>query len=140
MKDFKEKEFEETPGGQYDSYGFYRTVNGSFWDPDGVYFNKDGVDKHGGKYDNKYEYLPGPGWLSDFMCYDDEKDKINEEDGHTGFKEENGELDELYGDIDYDDLIKDDGFGIHPNKRSDNFDFDFNDNYVKNDNYGKFKF
>ena len=137
MKDFKEKEFVETPGGHYDSYGFYRTLNGSFWDPDGVYFNNEGVDKNGGKYDNNFEYIPGPGWLPEYMCYENEKDQYIDEDDHADFKEDIGELDELYGDVDYGDLIKDDEFGMHPNKRSDNFGWIENQN--RNDYYGKYK-
>ena len=124
MKDFKEKEFQEIAGGNYDSYGFYRTLNGSFWDPDGVYFNKEGLDKHGGKYDNNFEYIPGPGWIEEFMCYEDEKDNYVD-DNDNGDKDEYGELEELYGNIDYDELM-DDQFGIHPNKRSDNYEFEDN--------------
>jgi hypothetical protein len=133
MKDFKEREFEETQGGHYDSMGFYYTLNGSFWDPDGVYFNKEGVDKHGGKYDKNFEYIPGPGWLNDYMCYEDEKANYINEDDHADFKEDIDELDELYGDVDFDQLMKgDDDFGTgHPNKG----------NYQRNDyqdrNYGK---
>ena len=59
MTDFYRKAFEETMGGHYDSYGFYHTLNGSFWDTDGVYFNKNGKDKQGGKYDINFEYIPG---------------------------------------------------------------------------------
>lgn len=68
------KKFEEVEGGKYDKFGFYRTPNGSFWDCDGIYFNKDGKDSHGGFYDENYEYHPGDGWVESLMCYEDEVD------------------------------------------------------------------
>ena len=106
MKDFKEREYEEVQGGITDNEGFYRTPNGSFWDPDGVYFNKDGVDIHGGKYTNS-EYIPGPGWLENLLCYEDEKEKYAKEAGYSDYKEGGGEeLDELYGDVDFDEFLK----------------------------------
>lgn len=72
-KQFNRK-FEEVEGGKYDKFGFYRTPNGSFWDCDGVYFNKEGKDAHGGFYDENYEYHPGDGWIESLMCYEDEVD------------------------------------------------------------------
>ena len=47
LKDFVEREFTEFIEGEYDEQGFFVTPNGSFWDPDGVYFNREGFDKHG---------------------------------------------------------------------------------------------
>jgi hypothetical protein len=132
MKDFREKQFSEVPGGYYDNYGFYFTPNGSFWDPDGVYFNREGNDKHGGKYDDNMEYIPGPGWLADYMCYEDEKDNYIEDDDHADYREDCDELNDLYEDIDYDEILKgDEDYDLHhPNKRQDNFQH-------RNDNYGR---
>ena len=56
---FIEREWTEDTKGEYDKDGFFVTPNGSFWDPDGVYFNKEGYDKHGGRYDSEGEYIPG---------------------------------------------------------------------------------
>ena len=95
LKDFVEREFTEFIEGEYDEQGFFVTPNGSFWDPDGVYFNREGFDKHGGYYDDNNEYQPGEGWDEANNCYVDE---INDYD-----------YDDEYGsDHDYDE---DDGFG-----------------------------
>lgn len=53
---------------------FFRTPNGSFWDPDDEYFNRNGFDIHGGYYLQDMEYIPGPTWLSDLGCYEDDKE------------------------------------------------------------------
>jgi hypothetical protein len=78
MQNFIDRSFEEVEGGKYDEDGFYRTPNGSFWDPSGVYFNKEGIDNHGGKYNDNMEYIPGPGWLEANMCYEDELGEMQE--------------------------------------------------------------
>ena len=59
---FIEKEWTEETEGEYDNDGFFITPNGSFWDPDGIYFNSDGYDRHGGRYDSDGVYQPGEGW------------------------------------------------------------------------------
>ena len=74
-KIFIEKIFNDDIEGEYDEEGFFITPNGSFWDPDGVYFNEEGYDKHGGYYE-KGEYIPGKGWDEDNNCY---KDELNDE-------------------------------------------------------------
>ncbi len=76
MENFVDREFEEVEGGKYDERGFYKTPNGSFWDPDQTYFNREGFDNHGGRYNEEYEYVPGPGWVDEYMCYEDEVDEI----------------------------------------------------------------
>ena len=91
---FIEREFSENIDGYYDDEGFFNTPNGSFWDPDGVYFNKEGYDKHGGYYDENQEYVPGHGWDEVNNCYKDEY---------------NDDYDDEYGS-DHDDF-DDDGFG-----------------------------
>jgi len=76
---FFERPFEEVEGGYYDGKGFYCTPEGSFWDENGVYFNRHGVDRHGGYYDDFCNYIPGPfGWNDEFGCYDDEIAPIEE--------------------------------------------------------------
>ena len=93
-KVFVERELNDYVEGEYDEEGFFNTPNGSFWDPDGVYFNREGVDKHGGYYDDNQEYVPGEGWDEINNCYKDEY---------------NDDYDDEYGS-DHDDL-EDDGFG-----------------------------
>lgn len=66
---FIEREFQEVPGGVLQEDGFYVTPEGSFWDPEGDYFNKYGFDKYGGNYDQYKVYIPGEGWLEEFQCY-----------------------------------------------------------------------
>jgi len=61
--------------GKLDNIELLRTPNGSFWDPDDEYFNRNGFDIHGGYYLHDLEYIPGPNWLSDLGCYEDEKEK-----------------------------------------------------------------
>lgn len=100
-KKFIDKPFAETEGGYYDENNFYITANGSFWDPDGVYFNSDGVDKHGGYYDSNLEYHPGKGWIPSLMCYEDEREESENivdisEDKDNEEKDNDDILDELF--------------------------------------------
>ena len=98
-KVFVERELNDDVEGEYDEEGFFNTPNGSFWDPDGVYFNRHGYDKHGGYYNKQQEYILGPGWNEENNYY---KDEINDD------------YDDEYGS-DHDDY-EDDGF--------DKFDLD----------------
>ena len=95
-KKFVEREWTEEIEGHLDDDGFFITPNGSFWDPDYVYFNKEGFDKHGGRYDEKGEYVPGKGWDDNLNCYESEKE-INSND-----------------DEEDDDYENDDGKNIDP--------------------------
>ena len=119
MQNSKNIPFQEVQGGEYDPYGFYYTPSGSFWDPDGISFNAEGYDAHGGFYDEKLEYVPGPGWISELLCYEDEKDSVlnsikspNQqrplgllaEADEDDFDEE-GDIDGIYEEIDYDKLM-----------------------------------
>ena len=79
-KKFVEREWNESIKGELDEEGFFYTPNGSFWDPDYVYFNGDGFDKHGGYYDEQMEYIPGEGWDEINMCYFDDEDDDNDDD------------------------------------------------------------
>lgn len=91
--------FVEVEGGKTDENGFYRTPNGSFWDVDGVYFNREGVDVHGGHYDKEFNYHPGEGWIESLMCYEDEvnpNDDIHKSDSY------HDDLGDDYEDGDYD--------------------------------------
>ena len=74
---FIERDFEEVEGGLYQEDGFYVTPEGSFWDPDGDYFNKYGFDRYGGIYDQYKDYIPGEGWLDEYQCY---KEDLHEND------------------------------------------------------------
>ena len=87
-KSFIEREWTEDIEGHYDDDGFFITPNGSFWDQDYVYFNREGFDRHGGKYDENGEYIPGEGWDDNLNCYESEKEKDE--------NDEENELDEGY--------------------------------------------
>ena len=131
------REFQEVEGGHYDKYGFYHTPNGSFWDVDGVYFDRTGKDVHGGNYDNEFNYHPGEGWIESLMCYEDEVDNLNkitnygdEEEGNYINDYEDGDYD-VYEDINEDlknpnikapsyyDVVQKQGVN-HNNKKSGN--------------------
>ena len=97
-KTFVERIFHDDIEGEYDDQGFFNTPNGSFWDPDGVYFNREGFDKHGGYYDDNNIYIPGKGWDEENNCYKDELD-----DEFASDHDPNEDEDEL-GDIDMDKI------------------------------------
>jgi hypothetical protein len=78
--EFFERPFEEVPDGFYDDRNFYVTPNGSFWDETGKYFNRDGFDKHHGRYDKYGVYIPGPNFNQEYYCYEDELDKDKKND------------------------------------------------------------
>ena len=42
--------------GEYDQDDFYKLKDGSFYDPLGYYYNKDGIDAVGGYYDEEGFY------------------------------------------------------------------------------------
>ena len=103
---FIERVFTDDIEGDYDEDGFFITPNGSFWDPDGVYFNRQGYDKHGGYYDDSNgEYVPGKGWDHVNNCYYDDDDDFyedEEEEDHYGYNDDDDLLDEeipITGDI-----------------------------------------
>ena len=103
LKDFVEREFNDFIEGEYDEFGFFNTPNGSFWDPDGVYFNRDGFDKHGGYYDDNNEYVPGEGWDEANNCYKDEINDYDDYDDEYG-SDHDDEEDDGFGDIDMDKI------------------------------------
>ena len=121
-KNFFDKPFQMVPGGSYDENGFYYTPEGSFWDPDGVHFSSDGLDRHGGFYDENLEYHPGQGWIDELMCYEDEKHQVlgnrqpprarKNHRGNDDFFDDAGDdlddIDELYEEVDYDKLMQED--------------------------------
>lgn len=100
-KTFVERIFHEDLEGEYDDQGFFNTPNGSFWDPDGVYFNREGFDKHGGYYDDNNEYVPGKGWDEENNCYNDELDDEYASD-HDPNEEE---ADDGFGDVDMNKIM-----------------------------------
>lgn len=77
---FYQRQYEEVEGGQLREDGFYFTLDGSFWDDDGDYFNKYGYDKYGGRYDEFKVYCPGEGWLEEFQCYREDLGENNQEE------------------------------------------------------------
>lgn len=105
-----------------DELGFSYTPNGSFYDMDDEYFNKNGFDVNGGWYTKEKEYIMGPDWLSDLGCYAKEKDKYENidplgelpddewEDIPNNENDLNDKLDDLeiddYDDIDYEKILK----------------------------------
>ena len=89
-KPFVEREWSEDIEGKLDEDGFFITPNGSFWDQDYVYFNREGFDRHGGRYDENGEYIPGEGWDDNLNCYESEKEDYNNE------KDDDNDLDEGY--------------------------------------------
>ncbi len=97
--------------GLLDSLEFFRTPNGSFWDPDEEYFNRNGYDIHGGHYSKEVEYIPGPDWLSDLGCYPDEKDKYTNDLNEDEAEGEEDLPEEFKGDFeeDYDESMPDVG-------------------------------
>ena len=97
-KIFVERIFHDDIEGEYDDQGFFNTPNGSFWDPDGVYFNREGFDKHGGYYDENNIYIPGKGWDEENNCYKDELDDEFASD-HDPNDDEDG-----FDDIDMDKI------------------------------------
>lgn len=110
----RNKPMQLVPGGEYDNYGFYFTPDGSFWDPDGIYFNQEGLDCHGGYYSESLEYCPGPGWIDELMCYEDEKQEVLSKMGRGIDKYSNkmedefddeGDVDDIYEEVDYDKLL-----------------------------------
>ena len=102
-KTFVERIFQDDLEGEYDDEGFFTTPNGSFWDPDGVYFNREGYDKHGGYYDDATdEYIPGKGWDEQNNCY---KDELNDDDEYASDHEhEEEEADDGFGDVNMDHI------------------------------------
>ena len=110
---FVEREWNEEIEGELDQDGFFTTPNGSFWDPDYVYFNRDGFDKHGGRYE-KGVYIPGKGWDSQNNCYESEKeedfDEYDDEDIEK-YKKDNKYIDfDNFDDLD-DDIFEADIIG-----------------------------
>ena len=101
-KPFVERILDDYVVGEYDDQGFFNTPNGSFWDPDGVYFNREGYDKHGGYYDDNQEYVPGEGWDEDNNCY---KDEYHDDDYYDEYGSDHDYLeDDGFDDIDMDNI------------------------------------
>ena len=120
-KKFIEREWNEEIKGEFDEEGFFTTPNGSFWDPDYVYFNREGYDKHGGYYDEELNYIPGEGWDEINKCYFDD-DYYNNYDKYYDKKKYN----------DYYDKKK---YNDYYNKKKYNDYNDFNDNLYQYENF-----
>ena len=100
QKIFIEKIFNDEIEGEYDEEGFFVTPDGSFWDPDGVYFNNEGYDKYGGYYENG-EYIPGKGWDEENNCY---KDELNDEDEILSDDEQEDDQNDGFEQVDVDKI------------------------------------
>lgn len=99
-KKFIERVLTDDVEGEYDNDGFFVTPNGSFWDPDGIYFNREGIDRHGGYYEDNGEYVPGKGWDNINNCYFDEHDDYYEdEDEDDGYYDHMNDYDDLGEEI-----------------------------------------
>jgi hypothetical protein len=79
-------------GGFYDDLGFYNFPDGSFYDPQGRFFNKEGFDEEGGRYDENNNYV---------APLRDGQGEEYDEDGDYG--DEEGRSDDLFEN---DDLAK----------------------------------
>ena len=97
---FVEREWNKEIKGELDEDGFFITPNGSFWDPDYVYFNREGYDKHGGYYDDDLNYIPGEGWDEVNKCYFDELDEYDDYD-EDYYKKGNNDLDDFMDQFEY---------------------------------------
>ena len=145
-KPFVEREWSEDIEGKLDDDGFFITPNGSFWDQDYVYFNREGFDKHGGRYDENGEYIPGEGWDDNLNCYESEKEDYNNE------KDDDNDLDEGYTEdammkeliqfnddddlFEGKDLIKEDP-NIEKVIKHENEKYDFMDDNIKEEDKNK---
>lgn len=89
---------------------FYFLLFIAFWDPDEVYFNREGFDKHGGYYDDNGQYIPGEGWDDYNNCYFDE-DPIDDYGDDFG---DEGNIDDMYDNINEEDIIDETNY-IAPN-------------------------
>jgi hypothetical protein len=132
---FFERPFELVEGGYVDGNGFYCTPEGSFWDENYTYFNREGRDKHGGYYDEYCVYIPGDGWNEEHQCYESQinlEDKdvqaILNENFTNKLIEEYDKYQRYFVDIDRDvDEIEqeyvnkeEDYYEVHPNNSSNN--------------------
>ncbi len=75
----------------------FNKIKKGFWNEEGYYFNKEGKDKHGGYYDDNFNYIPGEGWSKENECY------LSELEGD----EDDGDFDDDYDGYDEDDLAAD---------------------------------
>ncbi len=91
----------------------------AFWDPDEVYFNREGFDKHGGYYDDNGQYIPGEGWDDYNNCYFDE-DPVDDFGDEIG---DEGDIDDMYDNINEDDIIDETNY-IAPNAQIEKINVD----------------
>ncbi len=120
-----------------DEQGFSYTPNGSFYDMDDEYFNKNGYDVNGGWYTKEKEYIMGPDWISELGCYENEKEKYNgrledlddeDEPDYPDFPDDGGldDYDELNDQFDQLGIMNNinTNTGINNNGFSDNVDYE----------------
>lgn len=73
-----------------DEEGFYCYGDGSFYDPDGFYFDQEGYDKYGGYYNESGNYVPGESKEDEYyQTYEgfDEDDLDEDEKDHLALME-----------------------------------------------------
>mmetsp|Transcript_8889 Transcript_8889/g.15085 ORF Transcript_8889/g.15085 Transcript_8889/m.15085 type:complete len:178 (-) Transcript_8889:447-980(-) len=95
--------------GYYDDLGFYNMADGSFYDPQGYFFNTEGYDEDGGFYNSDSEYIPP---LSPKYSHRNRAEKSLNRDDAKHFDEvdqaiENDELLQQFENGDYDGEIDD---------------------------------
>lgn len=90
-----ERELVLGEGVERDERGFYMTPNGSFWDDEGNYFNRQGLDKNGGSYDKWGVYHAGPEYDEKKGVYNDQKFFILEEEENENQTKPGSKLSQL---------------------------------------------
>lgn len=109
-------------------------INKGFWDDEGYYFNRQGLDKHGGSYNDNWEYIPGEGWNQSKNCYESEIDNNCLEEDDEFFDDYNDdELDD--DDVPYDNKYEeyDDNDELYNNNKNNKLD-NLNDSKSNNNN------
>lgn len=124
-------------------------INLGFWDDQGYYFNRDGVDINGGHYDDNFNYIEG-GSYSSKKQYNHNKfdDEYDDEYDHHGidnygledddYLEDDGDLDDGLDHLQLEDDFKEEVYDDQYEQKVDNTDknnkqTDKNENKEKND-------
>lgn len=100
-----EREEIEQLKGEYDADGFYVLEDGSFYDPNGYYFDHEGYDEFGGYYEKGY-YVPGPGYEEEYYR------KYNELYGEEIANDQDDfeyDLEDYFSEDEFDDYCKEEG-------------------------------
>ena len=108
---YEPQPFEEVEGGEYDDNGFYRLPGGDYYDPDGVYFDKDGKDKYGGFYDKEFNYHPSKEYEDMVQAIQDEHCLLEQlgqevEEEEDVIEEDSKENKESMNETEFEDYLK----------------------------------